>query len=163
MSKTHEEMVNETINHNVSEFMEKGPGLRYTTQTVILAVDEVNNAVLVGGLGAMGVGQMWFNLSDHHKSKPEYATAPRQSMPKKVPKQRMTVKTLLEILKDVDPNTPVCDFYGENLSYVVGRKTNEEAGNEKIVAMQFDGGKVWETKNPPEGEEPKKKVRGVDY
>ena len=44
--------------HNLDEFMEHGPGLRFTTRDWIVKRCP-DGHVLLGGLGAMGVGQMW--------------------------------------------------------------------------------------------------------
>lgn len=66
----------ERANHNLAEFLEKGPGLRYTTKTWIVARDPARKMVLVGGLGCMGCGQMWREErpTDHEDS--TYQSAP---------------------------------------------------------------------------------------
>lgn len=65
---------------NMAEFMEHGPGLRITTSTWTVARDRTQKKVLRGGLGAMGVGQMWFDETDAEKwqwtDEPEWETAP---------------------------------------------------------------------------------------
>ena len=69
--------VEEVIQHNTEEFFEKGPGLRYNSyQTYIVARCPEAGQVLEGGLGAMGVGQMWFTETADHKNYPGYDEAP---------------------------------------------------------------------------------------
>lgn len=66
--------------HNMAEFMEKGPGLRWSTQTWVIAKDSTVRKVLVGGLGAMGVGRMWAESYDlHEENDPTFVDAPEVS------------------------------------------------------------------------------------
>lgn len=68
--------VDEAIRHNTAEFMEKGPGLRYDSyRTYVVARCPSGGTILLGGLGVMGVGEMWFTESEEHKSHPGYAEA----------------------------------------------------------------------------------------
>ena len=64
---------------NEREFLEKGPGLRYSTNTWIEAKDTQKGYHLTGGLGALGVGKMWFKTDDEIKQNPEYIKAPEMS------------------------------------------------------------------------------------
>lgn len=75
MSK-HTRTVEENAAHNLKEFWEKGPGLRYSTRTWTVAVDTERGAVLHGGLGAMGVGEMWVAFPCHDPIGPGFADAP---------------------------------------------------------------------------------------
>jgi hypothetical protein len=45
---------------------ERPPRLRYDMETVILGKDTKEGVVLLGGLGCMGVGRMWFYLQSYH-------------------------------------------------------------------------------------------------
>lgn len=49
---------------NMAAFLEKGPGIRATTSIYVVQKDTVNKLVLLGGLGGMGVGQMWSEYTD---------------------------------------------------------------------------------------------------
>lgn len=60
----------------MDEFMEQGPGLRITTRHWVLARDRTKGKSLLGGLGGMGVGQMWFDDNDSIRADPTYADAP---------------------------------------------------------------------------------------
>lgn len=55
-----DEEIAERAGANLSEFMEHGPGLRYSTRHWILRRCP-NGHVELGGLGGMGVGTMWSN------------------------------------------------------------------------------------------------------
>ncbi len=59
-------MVKKTIEQvqqeNQAHFMEGGSRLSYGYQIYVVAKDTKKNKVLLGGLGAMGVGEMWFNM-----------------------------------------------------------------------------------------------------
>lgn len=61
---------------NVQQALEHGPKLRCTTGTFVIAKDIRNGWVLLGGLGGMGVGQMWFGLEERHKSYANFDSAP---------------------------------------------------------------------------------------
>ena len=62
--------------NNLEVFMEQGPGLSTQYLTFIVARDRAKKRVLVGGLGGMGVGEMWFNDDPHFAAKPGYENAP---------------------------------------------------------------------------------------
>ncbi len=74
MNKKTEKLQNE----NLSIFLEKGPGLRYSYNTWIVAKDSTWGRVLIGGLGALGVGEMWVEEREEHKEYPGYAEAPKK-------------------------------------------------------------------------------------
>lgn len=68
----------EVIENNAKIVQERNgrPGLDYRMKYFVVAVDiEDPHLVLLGGLGSMGIGQMWFrgNYFDH----PNYNKAPR--------------------------------------------------------------------------------------
>ena len=52
--------------HNIADVMENGPALRITRRTAVLAHDPERDLVLIGGLGALGVGTMWVARTDDH-------------------------------------------------------------------------------------------------
>ncbi len=49
-------------------------GLRYT-QPYVVARDPDAKTLMLGGLGGMGVGRMWFPEEERHKDYPGYAEA----------------------------------------------------------------------------------------
>ena len=76
--------VQEIKEANHAHFMKHGPGLSYGYGTYVVAKDTVNGKVLIGGLGGMGVGQMWEDIDLKHDSKrrgwdeaPEIKSPPR--------------------------------------------------------------------------------------
>lgn len=73
---SHQEIVERAIANNIETVMREGPGLRYSQQTVVLARDRVNGLVLLGGLGGMGVGRMWFMDGPQYVDYLGYADAP---------------------------------------------------------------------------------------
>lgn len=68
--------VQEAIEHNQSILALDGPRLTASYQTYVVARDHVRNKVLIGGLGAMGVGRMWFPERSEHAQLPGYSDAP---------------------------------------------------------------------------------------
>ena len=69
----------EVLEHNLGEFFEHGPGLRYSTQTVIVA--KGNGKKLVFGLGGLGVGQMVFTIEPKDQEREDYKAAPEVDDP----------------------------------------------------------------------------------
>lgn len=61
---------------NLVDFFENGPGLRGNRHTWIVAKNTPKDMVLKGGLGAIGVGQMWLAATPSDHDNLEYATAP---------------------------------------------------------------------------------------
>jgi hypothetical protein len=53
---------------NIEEFMEHGPGLRKSTRIFYVARCPSGRHVLKGGLGGMGVGQMWSWTREYGRS-----------------------------------------------------------------------------------------------
>ncbi len=72
---TWRERADEALTHNVADVFEHGPRLAWSRKTAEIAIDRPNRRVLVTGLGAMGVGTMWFDYKDE---KPEWADLPEQ-------------------------------------------------------------------------------------
>lgn len=66
------------LRENVEDVMVRGPGLRYSMGICVLARDSIHHTVLLGGLGGMGVGQLWFIDNDDKKRLPGYHDAPEQ-------------------------------------------------------------------------------------
>lgn len=60
---------------NVANFIANGPGLRTSYNTWIDQRDPDLQRVRLCGLGAMGVGTMWVDEDDRHRSYPGYETA----------------------------------------------------------------------------------------
>ena len=51
------------------------PRLHYGLRSYVIARDKLLHKILLGGLGAMGVGQLWFDEEDRHKEYPGYKEA----------------------------------------------------------------------------------------
>lgn len=60
---------------NVADFIENGPGLRYGRNTWIVARDPKRGVILIGGLGGMGIGEMWFAENESHRDEIGYSEA----------------------------------------------------------------------------------------
>lgn len=65
----------EAAAQNISKFMADGPRLRSDYNTWIVARDRSRGYVLVGGLGCMGMGEMWCRDEPRYASYPGYAAA----------------------------------------------------------------------------------------
>jgi hypothetical protein len=61
---------------NIAKFMQDGPRLRADYNVWIVKKDSPHNKVLLGGLGGMGVGQMWTDMLERYKSYPGFDEAP---------------------------------------------------------------------------------------
>lgn len=61
--------------HNYEVFMEQGPRLSTRYRTWVEARDRSRGMVLVGGLGGLGVGYMWFKEEPHHSEYEGYKEA----------------------------------------------------------------------------------------
>jgi hypothetical protein len=68
--------IREAIDHNRAVLADGGPRLTAAYQTYVAARDRARGQVLVGGLGAMGVGRMWVDERPEHARLPGYADAP---------------------------------------------------------------------------------------
>ncbi len=66
----------EVIAHNLAL---PGEGLRFGLQSTCIARCAAGTHVLRGGLGAMGVGQMWGFASEAEQRDPDFAGLPVQS------------------------------------------------------------------------------------
>jgi hypothetical protein len=66
---------------NLAEFMENGPRLSYAYSTWIVARDPERGRILIGGLGGLGVGQMWRAERDGDSERPGYADALLRTSP----------------------------------------------------------------------------------
>jgi hypothetical protein len=67
---------NEKAKNNTKIFMERGPGLYRDMSLWVVARDRKQKMVLLGGLGACGVGEMWFEDNGDYAQDPEYEAAP---------------------------------------------------------------------------------------
>jgi hypothetical protein len=65
----------EAIENNASVLNERDgrPGLDYRYQAYVVEIED--GKVLLGGLGGMGLGQMWVDELPRHKDYPGYAEA----------------------------------------------------------------------------------------
>jgi hypothetical protein len=64
---------------NLRAFMEDGPRLSRRYGMFVVARDRQQGMVLLGGLGAVGVGQMWRPDDGSDKDYPGYDDAPEQT------------------------------------------------------------------------------------
>lgn len=65
--------------------------LNYNQKSFVIARDRQMNRVKRGGLGAFGVGEMWFDVEERDKLDPNFETAPEE-------------KSFI-FFKDIDPVT----------------------------------------------------------
>lgn len=68
--------VEEVVAHNLQVTIDQGPCLSYRYQKFVVARDPAKGLILIGGLGGLGVGQMWSSESERHKALPGYDEAP---------------------------------------------------------------------------------------
>lgn len=68
--------IGDALSHNFRKFMRDGPGLSYDYKTPVLAVCDCGY-VLLGGLGGLGVGEMWFKWDERYKDYIGYEEAER--------------------------------------------------------------------------------------
>lgn len=66
---------------NVLKVMKDGPRLRSDYNTWIVARDPEAGLIKLGGLGGMGVGEMWFQESERDVQLPGYEDAPTVQSP----------------------------------------------------------------------------------
>jgi hypothetical protein len=60
---------------NWKHFMDRGPGLSYGYQQYVIARRPASGEILLGGLGGMGIGEMWLAESADDEALPGYAEA----------------------------------------------------------------------------------------
>ena len=67
--------------HNAEVRKERAgrPGFDARMQTFVVARDRKLGRILLGGLGALGVGEMWFDEEPKHTTYPGYAEAELRS------------------------------------------------------------------------------------
>lgn len=61
--------------HNMKVYMRHGPGLNGHYRTFVIARDPYTKRILIGGLGSLGVGQMWFDEKDTDRDRIGYKEA----------------------------------------------------------------------------------------
>ncbi len=66
---------------NFDMMLRDGPRLRYDYNTWVEAKDTKSNKVLIGGLGGLGIGIMWFPMGKRHKKLPGFNEAPEKDAP----------------------------------------------------------------------------------
>lgn len=60
---------------NLQHFLIYGPGLSTCYDAFVVARDTTKKRILLGGLGACGVGQMWMGEEERHKDYSGYEEA----------------------------------------------------------------------------------------
>lgn len=65
--------INALAEQNIAEVMRNGPRLRVGQNTWVIA--RRPGEVLIGGLGCMGIGSMWFKERPEHQDLPGYEGA----------------------------------------------------------------------------------------
>lgn len=63
---------------NVLKAIQDGPRARTDYNVFVVARDRTARRVLIGGLGSLGVGQMWFPEQEQYVSYPGFENAPDQ-------------------------------------------------------------------------------------
>lgn len=61
---------------NILKAIQDGPRMRRDYSQFVVARNRASGGVLLGGLGALGVGQMWFNDRGQYDELPGFADAP---------------------------------------------------------------------------------------
>jgi hypothetical protein len=89
--------IEECKKNNLDVFMERGPRLSYRYKVWIEARDRKDGWVLLGGLGGMGVGQMWTKETEDHKKYPGYEDAPEQDAP-----EQSSIESFGRTLQDLE-------------------------------------------------------------
>jgi len=69
-------MIDRLQSENIQKFIEDGPRLRYDYNQWVEGRDRSKGKVLIGGLGSMGVGRMWFDVREDHRQLPNFDDAP---------------------------------------------------------------------------------------
>lgn len=70
--------INALAEQNVAKVIADGPGLRSDYNVWVVARHRSRRLVLLGGLGAMGCGQMWLPQDPRHASYHGWIGAPEQ-------------------------------------------------------------------------------------
>lgn len=79
MTDNHPVNAGEAIQHNANVYLAGGARLTTDYIVYVLARDPANGRILLGGLGAFGVGQMWFDELERHRQYSGYEHAPTRS------------------------------------------------------------------------------------
>lgn len=61
---------------SMADFMQYGPRLSKSRKPYVLAVSPSGRRALLGGLGGLGVGQMWVDVSSYVATDPTFIGAP---------------------------------------------------------------------------------------
>jgi hypothetical protein len=97
--------------NNLDVFLEQGPRLSYRYKTWVVARDRKDGWVLLGGLGGLGVGEMWSKEVEDHKNYPGYEDAPERSSVGGFGREPLNID---KILKNVNISVGVTGFKGDN-------------------------------------------------
>lgn len=118
-----DEEIAERAADNLEAFMEDGPRLSTRIRSWVLAKDPEAGFVLNGGLGAMGVGRMWFPVSDYDREDETYAQAPIHEVPWEDAARwgynTVVVERWMAVQREV---------FEEHAATVVGRAATHEVG-----------------------------------
>jgi hypothetical protein len=68
--------VSQAIAHNAAHLAKRGPALSYEYRVYVAGRNPDESRVLLGGLGAMGLGQMWVDEQIRHRDLPGWLDAP---------------------------------------------------------------------------------------
>jgi len=71
----------ELLSENVAKAVSDGPRFRVDYNIWVVAKDSKNLRVKLGGLGCMGIGEMWFQDEPRYAEYPGYKEAPEQDSP----------------------------------------------------------------------------------
>jgi len=71
-----EDVIAQRSSQNTTNLITNGRRLSRNRKTWVVAKDPERGYVLIGGLGAMGVGEMWFPTAPRDEEDPTYADAP---------------------------------------------------------------------------------------
>jgi len=76
MSANREAIIEQRAANKAANVDERGPRLSIHQRHWVEGKTEDGKYVLLGGLGAFGVGQMWFTTTDDVRDDPTFADAP---------------------------------------------------------------------------------------
>lgn len=74
-----ESKISAALESNVQKVIRDGIRLSYGKQMVVLGKDTTKKRVLLGGLGALGVGLAWNDEEPYHKDVVGYVGAPEMT------------------------------------------------------------------------------------
>jgi len=113
--KTRDEIIEERVAASNKDFIDNGPRLWRYRQTYIVGRCREHRMVLTGGLGSMGVGQMWGIEGPCSESDPTFADAPEvKPHPEEIERAKETWR-FESIRKRVSAVYPRRSLYGHGI------------------------------------------------